>query len=75
MENNPNDKSLMEHGFAPEQIERLYRFRSIQAERARLQFAMERHRLEFARWLVVTGRITDDLPRLAEQHSSRPGKA
>lgn len=52
-------------GFAPEQIEHLCQLRRLYDERERKQMKMERHRLEFARWLVSTGRLTDGLPEVS----------
>jgi hypothetical protein len=61
MENKKSYKSLLELGFVPEQIECLCQVRCVYAERERRQMATEQRRLEFARWLVSTGRLTDDI--------------
>lgn len=61
MDSTKNYQRLLKLGFVPEQIERLHRLRSLHAERARLQRMAEQRRLEFARWLVATGRLTDEL--------------
>ncbi len=62
MESNKSDEMLLECGFMPEQIESLHQLRCAYAERERVQITKERRRLEFARWLVSTGRLTDRLP-------------
>ena len=59
MEGKRGDEQLLERGFMPEQIESLYRLRCIYEKREREQMRKEQRRLEFARWLVSTGRLTD----------------
>ena len=54
-----NHKGLLEVGFTLEQIERLSQFRRDYLERERQQALVELRRLEFQRWLVATGRLTD----------------
>ncbi|MHB8595594.1 MAG: hypothetical protein ACYDER_02150 [Ktedonobacteraceae bacterium] len=51
--------NLLEVGFTQTQIERLSQFRSTYMEQEEQQVLIERRRLEFVRWLVATGRITD----------------
>ncbi|HEU5376845.1 MAG TPA: hypothetical protein VFV38_15525 [Ktedonobacteraceae bacterium] len=53
---------LCELGFTLSQIEQLNRLRSVYIEREQKQILAEQRRLEFARWLVSTGRLTDELP-------------
>lgn len=48
--------------FTEAQVEQLMRLRNFHIEKAQKQMLEERHRLEFARWLVVHGRLTDELP-------------
>ncbi|HLZ81046.1 MAG TPA: hypothetical protein VKP04_05385 [Ktedonobacteraceae bacterium] len=48
--------------FTQAQIEQLTRLRGSYIEKARKQMLEERRRLEFARWLVVNGRLTDGFP-------------
>lgn len=48
--------------FTQAQIEQLTHFRSSYVEKERKQMLEEQHRLEFARWLVRHGRLTDELP-------------
>ena len=52
-------EGLLEAGFTPAQIERLSQFRRGYLERERRQALVELRRLEFARWLVAIGRLTD----------------
>ena len=52
-------ESLLEVGFTPIQIERLSEFRRGYIEKEQQQMSVEQRRLEFVRWLVVTGRLTD----------------
>lgn len=59
MEGKGSDRNLLECGFMPEQIERLQQLRCVYAERELAQMMKEQRRLEFARWLVATGRLTD----------------
>jgi len=59
MEGNSVYERLREFGLTLEQIESLGRLRSAYAERELI--ISERRRLEFARWLVSTGRLTDEL--------------
>ena len=62
MEGNKSYENLLEVGFMQEQIERLRQLRCIYIEREQVQITTERRRLEFARWLVSTGRLTDEIP-------------
>ena len=50
---------LRKLGLTPAQIESLCQLRSVYAERELI--FIEHRRLEFARWLVSTGRLTDEL--------------
>lgn len=58
MESNRGYQRLLKLGFMPAQIECLRRLRDAYAERE--QIMTEQRRLEFARWLVSTGRLTDE---------------
>jgi hypothetical protein len=53
-----NQESLYELGFTVAQIERLSQFRKDYIEREQQEIEAELRRLEFLRWLVVTGRLT-----------------
>jgi len=59
MEDNSTYEKLRKLGLTPAQIESLCQLRNVYAERELI--AVERRRLEFARWLVFTGRLTDEL--------------
>lgn len=62
MESTKGDEMLLESGFIPEQIARLRQLRYVYEERELVQITKERRRLEFVRWLVYTGRLTDKSP-------------
>ena len=62
MKSNKEEEILLKCGFVPEQIERLQQLRSVYIERELVQIMKERRRLEFVRWLVYTGRLTDRFP-------------
>ncbi|HEU5228953.1 MAG TPA: hypothetical protein VFU49_14140 [Ktedonobacteraceae bacterium] len=49
---------LLDAGLTQTQIERLSQFRSTYLEREKQQISAQVRRLEFLRWLVVTGRLT-----------------
>ena len=51
-------ESLAALGFIPKQIERLQQLRAIYEGKKQ----KERRRLEFVRWLVATGRLTEGYP-------------
>lgn len=52
-------EGLLDVGLTPVQIERLSQFRRDYLEKERQQVLVELRRLEFMRWLVATGRLTD----------------
>lgn len=52
-------ENLLEVGFTPVQIERLSEFRRGYVEKEKELMSAEQRRLEFVRWLVNTGRLTD----------------
>lgn len=54
-----SQESLLEVGFTQTQIERLSQFRRNYLEKERQQVLAELRRLEFVRWLVATGRLSD----------------
>lgn len=73
MESNENldgIERLLELGFTLSQIERLCQLRRVNPERE--QTLAEQRRLEFARWLVATGRLTDELPTRRHGNSHLP---
>ncbi len=53
---------LYRAGFSVPEINRLYRFRRNYRESEMDRPLVDRRRLEFVRWLVVTGRLTDYIP-------------
>ncbi len=55
------EKILMPE-FTQAEIEQLVCLRRSHIEKERKQMLEEQRRLEFARWLVLTGRMTDGLP-------------
>ena len=59
MEGNDAYEKLKKLGLTPAQIESLCLLRSAYAEKELI--AAELRRLEFARWLVLTGRLTDEI--------------
>jgi hypothetical protein len=54
---------LLRQGFTERQITRLYRLRSRYAQDEMDQPALDPRRLEFARWLVATGRLNEQIDK------------
>ena len=52
---------LRRRGFTEREIARLYPLRRTYGEDERDQPALDRNHLEFARWLVITGRLTEQV--------------
>lgn len=52
---------LCNSGFTTSEIERLERLRKDYAEKEHYQPSADQRRLEFARWLVTTGRLTEQI--------------
>lgn len=52
---------LRREGFTERQITRLYQLRRQYGRNEMDRPALDRLRLEFARWLVATGRLTDQI--------------
>lgn len=50
---------LFEVGFTEKQVEHLSKIRKNYVEKEESRIAEEQHRLEFARWLVRNGRLTE----------------
>lgn len=49
-------------GFSAQEIDRLSRLRSVYAKKSEMdQAALDLRHLEFVRWLVKTGKLTDQL--------------
>ena len=62
MEHKEADEMLSNVGFTASEIERLQRLRSEYAEKKMSHMSPEDHRrLEFVRWLVTTGKLTDQI--------------
>jgi hypothetical protein len=59
MKATPTGETLRKQGFTKEQIVRLGHFRQALWEQQIQQVIVTRRRLEFARWLVATGRISE----------------
>lgn len=56
MEMYQNQENLLQAGFIPEEVRRLEKLRFILGEKER----EELRRLDFVRWLVSTGRLTEN---------------
>jgi hypothetical protein len=53
---------LYRSGFSVQEIDRLWRLRRACADRSEMdQAALDLRRLQFTRWLVETGKLTDQL--------------
>jgi hypothetical protein len=52
-------EDLLEEGFTPSQIECLRQFRNEYLEREKQRALVELRHLEFIRWLIATGRLSD----------------
>ncbi len=52
---------LRAEGFTEQAIARLYQLRSRYGQNEMDQVPLDKRRLEFARWLVATGRLTDQI--------------
>lgn len=53
---------LRKAGFAEVQINRLSKLRRNPAEEGKYQELIEYRRLQFVRWLVTTGKLTEQVP-------------
>ncbi len=59
---------LRRAGFVKTEIDRLYRLRQAYQMNAQDQPPLNLNRLLFVRWLIATGRLTDQLPEARGQH-------
>lgn len=59
MEKMQTNEVLRQQGFTQAEIDRLSAIRQVLREQQIQQATVARRRLEFARWLVTTGKITD----------------
>ena len=61
MDRKEDREMLRKVGFAEIEMNRLARLRKDYKERERLQAIAEHRRLEFVRWLVIIGKLTDQI--------------
>jgi hypothetical protein len=61
MDRKDDREILRKGGFAEIEMKRLAKLRHEHLERGRLQAIADRRRLEFVRWLVTTGKLTDQI--------------
>ena len=61
MERKDDHEILRRGGFAEVEMKRLSQLRRQYTEKEKVQEMANHRRLEFARWLVSTGRLTDQL--------------
>lgn len=61
MDRKEDREMLRRVGFAEAEMNRLSRLRRDHNERERLQAIADHRRLEFVRWLVSVGKITDQI--------------
>jgi hypothetical protein len=60
--NHKEDREMLRKvGFAEVEMNRLSRLRRDYNERERLQAIADHRRLEFIRWLVIVGKLTDQI--------------
>lgn len=61
MNNQANSTSLRENGFTEAEIERLNSLRNAYESKEKSCVQDNQRRLEFVRWLVITGKLTENL--------------
>ena len=61
MDRKDDREILRKGGFADGEVQRLSQLRKDYAEREKRQEVMDRRRLEFVRWLVTNGRLSDQI--------------
>jgi hypothetical protein len=62
MDRSKEDREMLrKSGFAESEVNRLSQLRREHHERERLRIIAENRRLRFARWLVVNGKLTDQI--------------
>jgi len=61
MDRKEDREMLRKVGFAEVEMNRLARLRRDYNERERLEAIAEHRRLEFVRWLVIIGKLTDQI--------------
>ena len=52
---------LRKNGFAESEVRRLKKLRQEYVEKEQLRIIAENRRMRFVRWLVVTGKLTDQI--------------
>lgn len=52
---------LLQVGFTAEEIDHLRELRRYYSEEEMNQMSIQQRRLEFVRWLVITGKLTDQI--------------
>ena len=61
MDRKDDREILRKGGFADGEVQRLNKLRQTYTEREKLQEAIDQRRLEFVRWLVTNGRLSDQI--------------
>jgi hypothetical protein len=61
MDRKDDREILRKGGFADGEIQRLSQLRQDRTERARLQERVDQRRLEFIRWLVTNGKLSEQI--------------
>ena len=61
MDRKEDREFLRKSGFAEAEMNRLSRLRREHKEKKKLQAIAEHRRLEFVRWLVTTGKLTEQI--------------
>lgn len=61
MDRKDDREILRKGGFADGEIQRLSQLRQDRAERAKLQERVDQRRLEFIRWLVTNGKLSEQI--------------
>jgi len=61
MDRKDDREILRKGGFAEGEIQRLSQLRQDHTERTRLQERVDQRRLEFIRWLVTNGRLSEQI--------------
>jgi len=61
MERKEDRELLRRNGFAEREVERLSKIRANRAEEEKHRYLEHHRRLEFARWLVVKGKLSEQI--------------
>jgi hypothetical protein len=61
MDRKDDREILRKGGFADGEIQRLSQLRQDRTERAKLQERVDQRRLEFIRWLVTNGKLSEQI--------------